>query len=178
MSKLQDFLRIAKEQIGTTEDPKGSNNIKYNTAYYGKPVSGGSYSWCAVFVWWCMREAGAADLYYDGKKSAYVPALLSWARQNGLVVSDPKPGDWVLFDWNANAAPDHIGIVEEVKADSIVTIEGNTDDAVRRVVRARDNTIQAFVRPAWPNESNATDEDHEIAEAVRRIFAIMGIGGG
>jgi len=173
MSKRQDFLRIVREQVGVEENPRGSNNVKYNTAYYNQQVSGSNYAWCAAFVWWCMREAGAADLYYDGKKTAYVPTLLNWAKQNNLVVLQPQPGDWILFDWNANASPDHIGVVEEVAADTITTIEGNSDDAVRRVTRPRDKTIQAFVRPAWPAEETPTDKDHEIAELVRKIYELL-----
>lgn len=177
MSKLQDFLRIAREQIGVAENPKGSNNIKYNTAYYNQTVSGSGYSWCAVFVWWCMREAGAADLYYDGKKTAYVPSLLTWAKQNKLVVTKPESGDWVIFDWNSNNIPDHIGIVDEVGTNTITTIEGNTDDAVRRVVRSWDQTVQAFIRPAWPADEAPTDMDHEIANAVRTLFNLLKGGG-
>ncbi len=46
--------------------------MKYNTAYYGREVSG-KYPWCAVFVWWVFREAGAPELYYGGGETAYCP---------------------------------------------------------------------------------------------------------
>ena len=49
-------------------------------------------------------------------------------------------GAIVFFDWGGShdiAAIDHVGIVESVRGNgSVVTIEGNTDDAVIRRVRA------------------------------------------
>ena len=33
-------ISIAAKEIGTVEQPKNSNNVKYNTWYYGKPVRG------------------------------------------------------------------------------------------------------------------------------------------
>ena len=57
MATAEKILEIARSQIGTRESPANSDNVKYNTAYYGREVSG-KYPWCAVFVWWVFREAG------------------------------------------------------------------------------------------------------------------------
>lgn len=168
MSLKSKFIQIAREQVGTREDPAGSNNVKYNTAYYGHPVRGGNYSWCAVFVWWCMVQAGAAQLYYNGGKTAYVPALLSWARSNGLTVSEPQPGDWVLFDWEPNNSPNHIGIVEEVSSSTVTTIEGNSSDCVKRNIYQRSNkAIMAYIRPAWPADQTEPDPKYVTREELR-----------
>lgn len=48
------LVKIAAGKIGVTEYPPGSNAVKYNTWYYGSPVSGDDYPWCAVFVSWCF----------------------------------------------------------------------------------------------------------------------------
>ena len=32
----QDILNIARAELGTKESPANSNNVKYNTEYYGK----------------------------------------------------------------------------------------------------------------------------------------------
>ena len=50
-----DIIKIAQSEIGTKESPSNSNNVKYNTWYYGKAVSGSAYPWCAVFVSWLFR---------------------------------------------------------------------------------------------------------------------------
>ena len=65
------LLKLARQELGEREYPPNSNNIKYNTAYYGKEVSGSNLAWCAVFVWWLFRECGMSELYYGGKKTAY-----------------------------------------------------------------------------------------------------------
>ena len=49
-----DLLRIAAAQVGVKESPANSNNVKYNTWYYGKAVSGSAYPWCCVFCVWCF----------------------------------------------------------------------------------------------------------------------------
>ena len=45
-------LAIAAWQLGVTEQPAGSNAVKYNTAFYGRAVSGPAYPWCLSFLWW------------------------------------------------------------------------------------------------------------------------------
>ena len=42
----------AKAQVGTKENPAGSNKVKYNTWFYGKEVRGSEYPWCMAFVSW------------------------------------------------------------------------------------------------------------------------------
>ena len=158
MSKRQAYLDICAAQVGVTENPPGSNNVKYNTAYYGYPVSGSGYAWCAAAIWWCMREAGCADLYYGGKKTAYVPTLYQWAKDNGQFVQDPQPGDWVLFDWDKSGLPDHIGTVETVNATTITTLEGNVNDAYKRLIRQRDSKIMGYIRPRWPADPEPQPE--------------------
>lgn len=64
------LVEIANSQIGVKESPSGSNNVKYNTWYYGNPVSGEWYPWCCVFVEWCFAVlAGQID---DGVKPLIV----------------------------------------------------------------------------------------------------------
>lgn len=50
------LIQIAAGQVGVKESPANSNNVKYNTWFYGKTVSGSAYPWCAVFVCWCVNE--------------------------------------------------------------------------------------------------------------------------
>jgi hypothetical protein len=153
MSKPAELAAIAASQVGVRENPSGSNNVIYNTDYYGRTINSSSYAWCAVFVWWCMKKIGCADLYYGGNKTAYVPALLDWARKAGRIVTDPQVGDWIVFDWNSNDVPDHIGIIENVSSDRLTTVEGNVNDAVvRRTWSRSDKQIMTIIRPAWPAE--------------------------
>lgn len=125
----EQVLRIASGFVGVKESPPGSNNCIFNTHYYGREVSGSQYPWCASFVWDVFRLAGEAESYYRGGRTAYVPTLQTWGRQDGLLASRDHalPGDLLIFDWDGDGSGDHVGILEQVDADgSYVTIEGNT----------------------------------------------------
>lgn len=156
------MLELARAELETKEYPPGSNNVKYNTEYYGREVSGNNFAWCAVFIWWLFKQAGISGLYYGGKKTAYVPALLTWARQEGLLVDTPRPGDLVCFDFNHNAAADHIGLCESWDGTYVTTIDGNTGTTSENnggaVMRRRRHKkyVVAVIRPRYEERE---DED-------------------
>ena len=127
----QNILDIAKKEIGVKESPAGSNNVKYNTAYYGRAVkdtASTKYPWCCVFVWWLFQQANAKELFYNGGKTASCTTLMRYAKSNGnWVTSGFKPGDLILFNWSKEkTSADHIGVCESVDGNYITCIEGNT----------------------------------------------------
>lgn len=135
MSQQASIINKAKSQLGIKE--KGANNVKYNTEYYGRPVQGTGYAWCAVFIWWVFKECNLKKLYYGGGKTAYCPTLVSWFKQKKQwrkPGSVPKAGDIIFFDYNHNNSSDHVGIVESYNSSTkvVTTIEGNKRDAVVR----------------------------------------------
>ena len=163
-NKLNDVLSQAKKWIGTKEDPAGSNNVIFNTDYYGRPVSGSAYPWCCAFIWDVFRMANASELFYDGKKTAYCPTVESFYRSIGRWFSTPKVGDLALFGWGGKVAQ-HIGIVEAVDGNVITTIEGNTSmtsndngGAVMRRTRTTSNCT-GFARPAYGSEVDSVAVD-------------------
>lgn len=154
-------LQTAQNQVGITENPPDSNHVVFNTDYYGSEVSGDSYPWCCVFVWWCFNKSGNGAAFYDGGKVAGCTAVASWASQNNLWVnkSDVKGGDLVLFK-NGDGGWSHIEIVSSVEGNIIHTIGGNTTPesgsgneynggAVAFRNRTYSNTTHYFVRPQW-----------------------------
>ena len=151
------IIKMAISQLGTKEQPANSNNVKYNTDYYGRAVSGSSYPWCCAFVWWVFKECGASDLFYGGKKTAYCPTVEHYYKQKGQwYTSDAKPGDLVLFDFTGSKVAGHIGILEKVNVDGTYTvIEGNTstsnDSNGGEVMRRKRNrsVIRGFARPNY-----------------------------
>ena len=153
----QKILKKAISQIGVKENPSGSNNVKYNTDYYGKAVSGSAYPWCCAFVWWIFKECGASHLFYDGKKTAYCPTVETFYKSKGQwYTNNPKVGDLVLFDFSGKGVAGHIGILEKINADgTYTTIEGNTSTSnqanggcVMRRTRKK-STIRGFARPDY-----------------------------
>lgn len=49
-NQLNRLLSLADAEVGNTEYPPNSNNVKYNTWYYGHAVNGSAYPWCAAFI--------------------------------------------------------------------------------------------------------------------------------
>lgn len=79
-------------------------------------------------------------------------------KQKGQIVKKPMPGDLVFFNFDKNPKAGqmkHIGIVESVYPDGIVTIEGNTsvsgsqDNGGAVCRKQRKAYIMAYGRPAY-----------------------------
>ena len=115
----RDVALLAATQVGISESPPNSNNVRYNTWYYGREVSGGSYPWCMVFVQWVFAQAGVAL----PQRTASCGALMRAAQMSGQWVNV------VIYDFPDGAATDHCGIVESAGSGSVTAIEGNTGTA-------------------------------------------------
>lgn len=159
MATGKDVLTAARSQLGTKESPPESNRVKYNTWYYGREVSGAAYPWCMAFVQWCCARAGLPLPF----KTASCGALLRWYRVNQpeCVVTEPKAGDIVIFDFPGGAATDHTGIFERLRGEMVTTIDGNTgtaNDANGGAVMRRTRSaklVAAYIRPrGWEEEDD------------------------
>lgn len=165
MATAEKILEIARSQIGTKESPAKSDNVKYNTAYYGREVSDGKHPWCAVFVWWVFREAGASDLYYGGDKTAYCPTLMSFHKKQA--VTDYRPGDIVFFNFSGRSSAGHVGICESWDGTYITTIDGNTGSASEdnggAVLRRRRHKkfIVGAYRPEYQEDDDMTQDQFD-----------------
>lgn len=153
-------IKIAAKEIGTVEQPKNSNNVKYNTWFYGKKVSGSAYPWCMTAVQYWFDQCGHKLPY----KTASCGGLLNWYKSKlpGRIVSKPKPNDIVIYTFG------HTGIVESVSGKTITAIEGNTssDDKGSQANgggvfrRKRDKTlVTAYIRPYDFEEDDMTGEE-------------------
>jgi hypothetical protein len=81
MATANDIIKLLEKEVGIKEKPANSNKVKYNTAYYGREVSGSEYPWCCVFVWWIFKQAGASELFYGGKKTASCKTLYNYHKK-------------------------------------------------------------------------------------------------
>ena len=173
MAGVNDLLELARSQLGVKEAPAGSNRVKYNTAYYGREVSGGAYPWCCAFIWWLFREAGAPELFYGGGKTASCTTLYGWYKRQGQAVEkvELRPGDLVFFNFDGNpAVMNHIGICESVEPGYVTTIDGNTGTtneanggAVMRRRRAL-RYVGGAARPAYTEEEEGMKLYRYVAE--------------
>lgn len=165
---VKEIITLAKQQIGVKESPPDSNNVKYNTAYYGRVVSGSKYPWCCVFIWWLFKECGASELFYGGDKTASCTTLMNYYKKCGREVKEYRAGDLVFYDWGKkDGYAYHIGIITEVLADGrIKAIEGNTSKtgsqdnggAVLEQTRKK-SQIVCVIRPKYGEaEENENEE--------------------
>jgi cell wall-associated NlpC family hydrolase len=122
---MNPVLDRAKFEIGYTE--KNDNETKYG-AWYGV----NKQPWCAIFVSWCYDKTGLVDKVAAQSKKGFAScdAGLKWfAKKNKIVpVGEAKEGDIVFFQFDNDAQPDHVGIVEKnmKRLKALKTIEGNT----------------------------------------------------
>lgn len=189
MATAQQVLDIARAELGTKESPAGSNNVKYNTAYYGREVYDGlwetEFPWCVVFLWWCFRQAGAAELFYGGSKTASCRQLLSYHTRQA--VTDYQPGDIIFYNFHGKTTAEHVGICESAGGSSIVTIEGNTGvgndangGAVMRRTRPLGQIVGAY-RPAYEEDDMDVEKLTEaqlvrLAERMQAALGAQGVG--
>lgn len=146
-------FRLLAAKVGTKESPAGSNRC-WASIWYGFIGA-----WCAMGVTWAYVLA-KSRAFLRGSRYAYVPYMLADAmgHRNGLSIThEPRKGDPVLFDWDNDDEPDHVGLFDkwiDRAAGKFATVEGNTGATdfsnggeVLRCVRYMAN-VRAFVRVA------------------------------
>lgn len=157
----KQILELAKSQIGIKENPRNSNNVKYNTWYYGKPVSGPQYPWCMAFVQWVYTHANAKLPF----KTPSCSGLLNWYKRNQpeCIVKNPVPGCIVIFDFpNTKYKTDHTGIFVSKNSKTLTTIDGNTsvgNDSNGGEVMARTRDLSNVYAYIVPRELKWKDDE-------------------
>jgi hypothetical protein len=137
-------LNVAKAEVGVAEQPPGSNDSPRIAQFRQATAGSGVGPWCAYFVSWAAREAGA-PLGDQGQGFGRVDDVWAWAQRAGKAqpasAGPPQPGDLIVWD-------EHIGIVDGVLPDGrIQTVEGNSSDQVsRRVHDASGDGAIGYVR--------------------------------
>ena len=112
--------------------------------------------WCDIFVTTVFQREGLSGLI--GRECGVERHIQIFKRlgiwnENGA--STPKAGDIITFNWDQDSQPnngfaDHIGIVESVSNGIIHTIEGNSNNQVRRnTYRIGHGNIRGFATPRY-----------------------------
>lgn len=190
------IIKMAESFIGTKESPPDSNNVSFNTHYYGRQVEGSAYPWCVVFVWDVFRLCGASELFYGGNKTASTGALRDYAIKHNQYYSTGKSGDIGIMNFGSGGTK-HTVIVKERRADGqYITIEGNTslssnDNGGCVMERTRPSYMfMGFYRPNYKASVTSTvkqataskKEAYSLTDFVKEVQAIVkakidGVGG-
>ncbi|MEU4343479.1 CHAP domain-containing protein [Nocardia sp. NPDC023852] len=148
---VDDILSRARHELDLGVRESGGNNVAGIYDKYGRLVEKRPYNisdaWCASFASWLWEKAGY-KVNWTNKN--YVPSIWSDAKKMGLAANaaNAQPGDMIIFDWQGDGNPDHVGIVESVNGNSITTIEGNSSDAIRRNnYRVGTSSLVGVVKP-------------------------------
>ena len=165
MTKKELFVKIAEGELGVC-GPRGED--KYIEWYGG---FSNDVPWCAIFVSWCAHKAGLSAESVPKHASCTLgrskfKAMGRFHSGDGYI---PKPGDLVYFDWDKSGDCDHVGIVKSSNPISIITIEGNSADAVRqRIYLLNNEQISGFAEV----KDEPIDSVEVAIEALARVGAI------
>jgi hypothetical protein len=138
----QAILNAVRGEVGVAEQPPGSNDSPRIAQYRQATAGSGVGPWCAYFVSWAARSAGA-PIGEQGQGFGSVEQVWDWAQRSGKAIpagtgpsgaprdsltartQPPQTGDLIV--WGGR----HIGMVESVDPDGTIhTIEGNSSDRV------------------------------------------------
>ena len=167
---IQKVLDIASSQVGYHEkasesnlDDFSANSGSGNFTKYARDIDAiksfynghkQGIAWCDVFVDWCFVKAFGTDtgrkMLYQPEKSAGAGCKSSsnYFKNASEFYSIPEMGDQIFFLTDGEYA--HTGIVERVTDAKVYTIEGNSDDQVKKHTYSRSSArIGGYGRPNW-----------------------------
>ena len=190
MSNASEIVRFALSQVGTCEDPKGTNKTKYGAYIDSVPwylykeynrewihkVNG--EQWCSTFVDYCyvynygLEEARKIlnrpnyNNYGAVVKYSYnylKSAGCAWPKEQ----HSPAPGDIIYFQNSAGLS--HVGIVTEVKDGRVYTVEGNSGTNTWYVAKHNysltDSYIYGYVAPRY----DAKPEPYYVRDGIYTV---------
>lgn len=157
---VNDITKIIDRYYGTTEGSARHKEI-IDTYNSHKPLARGykvtyNDAWCMTFISFLFIKANGVEAL--GKTECGCQEYLSYARKNGMEVTNPQKGDLVFYDWGNDGTVDHVGIIVMVSGSSIYVVEGNKSDSVStRTISKNSTTIKAYVRPKYDSHSTTYD---------------------
>ncbi|MBK1440956.1 CHAP domain-containing protein [Parapedobacter sp. ISTM3] len=109
---------------------------------------GPGYAWCAAYVSWCFGKAG-----YPQPRNPWSPALFPASRtvwKKGGYAGAIKQGDVFGIHYPTLNRIAHVGFVDRIDGEWLVTVEGNADN---RVLRKRRHIGSLHAVADWLSES-------------------------
>lgn len=160
MGTADGMLRAARASLGMNGRPNAITRdyaSRHGSEFLKAP-------WCDMAVTRWARISGNKEAVLPRGDRAYTvwhaedfQKIGRWHAGTAANVDKAKPGDIVFFDWGASNdinKIDHVGVVEKVLGGGrLQTIEGNTDNAVKRRVRSA-SSIAGLGRPAYDREDD------------------------
>ena len=170
---INDVIDSARANLGYTEGPNNWTIFaqRLDACDYFAPQTKQNVPWCATFIDYIFLDAADNPgddeaKKYDAQYFLYQPSYNNYSASANLMAqyfknagawySDPEEGDIIFFK-NADGIY-HVGIVESIEGRTINTIEGNTEDSVKR--RSYDcdaEKIAGYGRPRYDGTGTTQD---------------------
>jgi peptidoglycan hydrolase-like protein with peptidoglycan-binding domain len=160
MTTINQVLKAAQVELGEKEI--GTDYNKY-AKWYDPKLDG--QSWCAIFVSYCLYNAGLQMKIETDKGFHYTPNGSRWFKDQKRWFTTPLPGDIVFFDWQdaddeIPGAANHVAFfIAQTQDKRIITLDGNSkpDDLsnsgqVRYKIRPLNFQVMGFGRPLYLND--------------------------
>lgn len=190
MSKLyrDTMIQVAILEIGYMEkksnaylDDKTANAGNGNYTKYARDLweavphfyqgSKQGFDWCTTWYDWCLYVACGRDSsyaqaakYYTGPYGAGCQYAAGYYKAAGAWYTYPMRGDQIFF-----GAPDsiqHTGLVERVENGKVYTIEGNSNNMVRRCTYdITASNIVGYGRPRYDGDHEPVDPSSDVTKA-------------
>lgn len=164
MSELYPSKMVAwaKAQVGKKENPPGSNKNPYAADmdknypdFFNTKKQGAD--WCGVFFCdgMCKNygESNALKMLYLPKKNCAASCryAVRYYKAAKAYFSSPKIGDQIFF--GKSGSESHTGVVIEVTKSEVITVEGNSGNAVKQHRYSLKNSrIAGYGRPKYDKE--------------------------
>lgn len=133
-------------------------------------------SWCASFM---SDGIYMMDLNYTVPMecSCYfmmenAKAIGNWRYRDGIDLSRVQEGDFILYNWNNVADPDHIGCIVKKTGSMLQVIEGNHNDSVGyRYIDFYDKSVMGFILPDYESHPEVDhNEEPEETDAYENVM--------
>lgn len=145
MTTRKQIYDIERKYVRARAYPRQNKFNNYN---------GGS--WCGYFQEFCLKKGGLGKWVDKFSNFSYCPAIMKDAKKMKCWYKRPKRGDLILFDWDRNGVPNHIGfLVKKTEKGLYKTVEGNTSSTNNSngncvQIRYRNpKDVIGFVRPPY-----------------------------
>lgn len=151
---------VGYKETGTNHNKFAAYIDKNYPDFYNFPKQ--NVSWCDLFVDYCVlvnsaSESEALSVLCQPKKSAGAGCSFSYDyyKAKGRTGKEPKIGAQIFF--GTGKKPTHTGIVVDFNADSVYTVEGNSDDQVKKHTYKRTSSkIFGYGYPRYTEAQSTT----------------------
>ena len=133
--------------------------------------------WCAATVTAAGIQAGLHDIILGecscSRMIALYQAVGRWMENDAY---RPQPGDIIMYDWDDTGAgenkgaPEHVGIVAEVKGNTLTIIEGNKGQAVAtRTMTVNGRYIRGYCLPDYAGKAESEDDNMTYYKTINDV---------